>query len=76
MNNVNQPQINGAIQIFKQPSALKGEVPLLTLVAENATVGKLWATGGVLSFEGNAEESAKVFFDHVIKLNSEHLTRG
>lgn len=30
-------------------------------------VGKLWATNGKLSFEGDAEESAKTFFNAVIR---------
>jgi hypothetical protein len=29
--------------------------------------------GGILSFEGNCDESAKLFFDNVIKLNQELL---
>lgn len=60
------------------PNIFKGEVPFLTFVVsdeknEQINVGNLWATDGKLSFEGEVEESAKIFFDHVIKLSKESL---
>ena len=58
---------------FKQPSAFNGEVALLTFSVEGKVVGKLWGTEGVLSFDGDCEESAKVFFDQVIELNRKRL---
>ena len=35
-------------------------------------IGKLYIQNDVMKFEGEAEESAKVFFDHVIK---QYLTK-
>ena len=58
---------------FSLPSVFKGDVPFLTFCVESNVVGKLWGTGGVLSFEGDVEESAKIFFDKVIELNKERL---
>lgn len=64
---------------IEPPSVYKGEVPFLTFTVENenatpplftveeSVVGKLWGKGGKLSFTGNAEESAKVFLDVIIK---------
>ena len=51
---------------LRMPSAFDGETPLLTFyAAPGVECGKLWARGGVLSFEGNAEESAQTFFKFV-----------
>lgn len=36
-------------------------------------VGKVFIENDVMKFEGEAEESAKVFFDHVVK---QHLTKN
>lgn len=58
---------------FKQPSVFKGEVAFLTFDIEGKKVGELWGTGGKLSFTGDAEASAKIFFEHVIELNRIHL---
>ncbi len=60
------------------PSVFKGEVPLVEFhiqneKGENIPAGKLWGIGGVLSFEGDCEESAKVFFDQIIQLNRSFL---
>lgn len=58
-------------------SIFDGDVPFLTFFTPESTVaGKLWGRGGVLSFEGNAEESAKIFFEHVIQLNREFMLRS
>ena len=72
---------NNQIFCFKSPSVYKGEIPLLTFGVNNPDsgksieVGKLWGIGGKLSFEGNADESAKLFFEHVIKKSS-HLLKS
>lgn len=54
---------------FKLPSVFKGEVAFLTFSVEGKEIGKLWAKGGKLSFEGDCEKSAKIFFDEVIQKN-------
>jgi hypothetical protein len=58
---------------WKVPSVYKGDIPFLTFHSDNPDggrdLGKLWATGGKLSFEGDIEQSAKVFFDQVIARN-------
>jgi hypothetical protein len=58
---------------WKVPSVYKGDIPFLTFHSDNPDgdrdLGKLWATGGKLSFEGDIEQSAKVFFDQVIAHN-------
>ena len=69
-----------------QLSVFKGEVAFLTLTVDNPDggnpieVGKLWGTGGKLSFEGDVEESARIFFDAVIecytKANEDNITLG
>ncbi len=54
---------------LKVLSVFNGEIPFITFSVEGQDVGKLWGTGGILSFEGDCEESAKIFFEQVIKLN-------
>lgn len=54
-------------------SILKGEIPFITFSIEGQDVGKLWGKDGVLSFEGDCEESAKIFFEQVIELNRAYL---
>ena len=58
---------------FKQPSVFKGEVAFLTFDVEGKKVGQLWGTGGKLSFTGDVDASAKIFFEQVIELNRVHL---
>ena len=59
---------------MKIPSVFDGDIPFISFRTENGvTVGKLMGKGGILSFEGNCDESAKLFFDGVIKLNQELL---
>lgn len=55
-----------------QPSIFKGEIPFLTFTVGGKKIGKLWATGGVLSFEGDCEKSAELFFEEIIEKNK-HL---
>lgn len=43
-------------------------VPLMTFMQDGEVIGKLWAKDGQLSFEGDADASAQVFFDEVIRL--------
>lgn len=68
--------------IMPQPSVFDGDIPFLTFFVyddqknEQVETGKLWATGGQLSFEGNADASAKVFFDSLIAHNREELMRS
>ncbi|MFA5025456.1 MAG: hypothetical protein WC503_03055 [Candidatus Shapirobacteria bacterium] len=38
-------------------------------------VGVLLWNGGSLTFEGNAEESAKIFFDYLYTLNQDHVNK-
>lgn len=68
------------ITTLKMPSVFDGDVPILTFSVDkgrsNVVCGKLWGKGGVLSFDGNAEESAKVFFDRVIQLNRDYIMRS
>lgn len=59
--------------IFKQPSVFNGEVAIVTFHVKDKKVGELWGTGGKLSFTGDADASAKVFFDNVIELNRVRL---
>ena len=53
----------------------KGEpMPMITLYVADEPVGKLEiGDKGKLTFEGDVEKSAKVFFDNVVALNSEHI---
>ncbi len=56
----------------------EGVEPFLTFYAndgngENIKIGKLWGTGGKLSFEGNAEKSAEIFFNGIIDEYRKHL---
>ena len=44
-----------------------GETALFELIQDGEEVGKLRFVDGVLTFEGDADESAKIFFDGVIK---------
>lgn len=72
--------ITGVLQL-KMPSVFDGDIPFLELFVEDPIcgqkiIGKLWGKGGVLTFEGDAEESAKVFFEHVIQRNREFLMRS
>jgi len=59
---------------FKVPSVFKGEVALLTFSSEGKKIGELWGTGGKLSFTGDAEASAKIFFDEVIRLHQDSIS--
>lgn len=66
------------ITALKLPSIFKGDIAFLTFIVTDdggnpKEVGKLWGTGGVLSFDGDADASAKVFFDNVIELNRARL---
>lgn len=66
---------------LKVPSVFDGDVPFLTFNVEDGNggsrvVGKLWGRGGVLSFEGDADESAMVFFRELIERNREFLMRS
>ena len=57
-------------------SVFKGEVPFITFTNDNGEgviVGRLWGTGGKFSFEGNVDESARIFFEQVIELNRKML---
>lgn len=67
----NAVTVDGPISVH-EPSVFRGDVPFLSFHVGEKVIGKLWGTGGRLSFEGDADESAKVFFDNVVKLNS-HL---
>lgn len=58
---------------FEQPSVFKGEIAFLTFDVEGKKVGELWGTGGKLSFTGDVDASAKIFFEQVIELNRKHL---
>jgi hypothetical protein len=60
----------------KMPSVFDGEIPFMTFYVDAVECGRLWGKGGVLSFEGDAEESAKVFFDQVIERNRECIMRS
>ena len=41
---------------------------VLTFSDGNSKIGSLTMVGGQLRFEGNADASAKVFFDYLVKL--------
>ena len=62
------------ITITQSKSVYKGEVAIVALYGDDGELlGELWGTGGVLSFTGNAEESARVFFEQVVRCNMEYL---
>ncbi len=65
---------------LKIPSVFDGDIPLMTFFVEcagkNVECGRLWGSGGVLRFEGNADEAAKVFFEQVIQVNREYIMRS
>lgn len=73
----NAPGID--IKLTNPSHVFKGETPVVTFCVNrdgaNVVVGKLWGTGGILSFEGDVQESAQVFFDEVIN-RSQHLLKG
>lgn len=50
-------------------AVLEGKEPLMVFTVHTSngpmTVGKLWCTHGVFSFEGIVDQSAKVFVDMV-----------
>lgn len=54
--------------------------PTLTIISfcgpDNEDIGKLEIKDGKFTFEGNADESAKAFFDHVIKLYMDPYGQG
>ena len=70
----------GQYAVIKIPSVFDGDVPFMTFHTQvdgkNVECGKLWGKGGVLSFEGDVDESARVFFDNVIERNREFLMRS
>lgn len=39
---------------------------------ESCTIGKLWLENP-LRFEGNAEQSAQVLFEHLVRINSAYI---
>lgn len=45
------------------------EAPLLTFNNDGEVVGKLWYKNQAFSFEGNCEESGRIFFDWVIQIS-------
>jgi hypothetical protein len=60
---------------FKRPSVFNGEVPFMTFTDNGKTIGELWGTNGKLSFTGDVDASAKIFFEHVIECNRMHLEK-
>ena len=65
---------------LKIPSVFDGDIPFVkfSCEADDKTIecGRLWAKGGVLRFEGDADESAKIFFEQVIRHNLEYIMRS
>ena len=68
-SNLEQLRVSTQGVTWKVNSVYKGELAFMTFTIEGKTVGELWGTGGVLSFTGDYEASAKVFFDNVIELH-------
>ena len=64
----------GSVLSFEVPSVFKGEIPFMTFYVEGKKVGELWGTGGELSFTGDIDASAKIFFEHVIQLNRDYIS--
>ena len=69
IDELDELSMNGPTMTITQPSVYDGEVPFLTFDVDGKVVGKLWGVGGVLSFEGDADESARIFFESVIEMN-------
>jgi short-subunit dehydrogenase len=44
--------------------------PLIEFTPDGKSIGKLINNGGILHFEGNTTESAKQFFDEIVRLNN------
>ncbi len=65
---------------LKIPSIFDGDIPFVKFSCEaegkSTECGRLWAKGGVLRFEGDADESAKIFFEQVIRRNLEYIMRS
>ena len=64
----------------KEPSVLKGETPFMTFNVhaddgKKYPVGNLWCKGGVFTFDGSVDLSAKVFFEHCCTLLTSTLQR-
>lgn len=60
--------------IESEPTVWIGKVPTIEATTkvlfegtDNKAVGTLSFDDGVLKFEGNADESARIFFDHFLK---------
>lgn len=63
--------------VFHQHSIYNGDITFLTFSidtpqGDRREVGRLWGTGGVLSFEGDMEESASIFFDKVVRAHGSY----
>lgn len=55
---------------------IKENPPMIELSNPHGdSVGKLENKDGVLSFTGNVDESARIFFDQCISLNNQELQR-
>ncbi len=50
-------------QHFTLRDPFKGEVPYLSFHGPNGHLGSLWIKDGQMVFEGNADESARIFFE-------------
>lgn len=66
---MDEEKVNGPLVFTDETShkILQGELPLLTFMVDGNCVGQLWAKDGVLDFQGNINNSAKLFFDEVVR---------
>jgi len=39
--------------------------PLIAFFGDEGTIGELWLRDGAITFEGNADESARIFFNNL-----------
>ena len=58
----------------------QGDIPFLTLSLDDADgnpvpIGKLWGKGGTLSFTGDVDESARIFFEEIMRRGMHYLKK-
>jgi hypothetical protein len=73
----NMAHIAAGVSELSQPSVFDGDITFYTdETGSPVECGRLWWKGGILSFEGNVEESAKVVFEQVVERNRARIMRS
>ena len=61
------PQVALEPSLISSPLVSLSPDPCIAFYADNEVIGELSWKDGVLKFEGNVDESAKLFFEHMLK---------